>query len=288
MGDRRLHLDVALPVRAADRQHPTQRADGTASRFELRAQQRQGGGRRLHRRRHVLRRRRHRPDRARLAVGVRRPVHAARRDAGRSCASTCGIPRTCSACRPSSTPSTRSTPPSSSRATARGRSRRRRRSTVRTPRPAPTAAPPVAEDEAAGEFATESNTARFTPYYTMFRSGLTGKEEFVILRPFVPFSTNDRRTELQAYLTASSDPETYGTARELRGAAGSAPARAVARRRPGRVGAGHQPAAVAAGERGDAHARGVRRPATRAGRPTGCSTSGPSTCSRPTCPSSGT
>ena len=73
-----------------------------------------------------------------------------------------------------------------------------------------TAAPPVAEDEAAGEFATESNTARFTPYYTMFRSGLTGEEEFVILRPFVPFSTNDRRTELQAYLTASSDPETYG------------------------------------------------------------------------------
>ena len=63
---------------------------------------------------------------------------------------------------------------------------------------------------AAGEFATESNSARFTPYYTMFRSGLTGKEEFVILRPFVPFSTNDRRTELQAYLTASSDPDTYG------------------------------------------------------------------------------
>jgi uncharacterized membrane protein (UPF0182 family) len=39
---------------------------------------------------------------------------------------------------------------------------------------------------------------------------LSGKEEFVILRPFVPFSTNDRRTELQAYLTASSDPATYG------------------------------------------------------------------------------
>src|SRR4029079_5817303 len=48
------------------------------------------------------------------------------------------------------------------------------------------------------------------PYYTLFRSGLTGEEEFVILRPFVPFSTNDRRTELQAYLTASSDPDTYG------------------------------------------------------------------------------
>jgi uncharacterized membrane protein (UPF0182 family) len=74
-----------------------------------------------------------------------------------------------------------------------------------------TAAPVGAQEEAAGEFATESNAARFIPYYTLFRSGLTGKEEFVILRPFVPFSTNDRRTELQAYLTASSDPETYGT-----------------------------------------------------------------------------
>src|SRR3954447_241927 len=69
---------------------------------------------------------------------------------------------------------------------------------------------PTAQDQQATEFATESNSARFVPYYTMFRSGRTGKEEFVILRPFVPFSTNDRRTELQAYLTASSDPDTYG------------------------------------------------------------------------------
>ena len=84
-------------------------------------------------------------------------------------------------------------------------------------------------------------------------TAITGEEEFVILRPFVPFSTNDRRTELQAYLTASSDPETYGKLVSYVVAAGSAPARAVARRRPGRVGAGHQPAAVAAGERGDAH-----------------------------------
>ena len=60
------------------------------------------------------------------------------------------------------------------------------------------------------EFAAESNVDRFVPYYTMFRNGLTGEEEFVILRPFVPFSTDDRRTELQAYMTASSDPDTYG------------------------------------------------------------------------------
>ena len=60
------------------------------------------------------------------------------------------------------------------------------------------------------EFATESNVERFVPYYTMFRNDATGNEEFVILRPFVPFSTDDRRTELQAYMTASSEPGNYG------------------------------------------------------------------------------
>jgi uncharacterized protein len=60
------------------------------------------------------------------------------------------------------------------------------------------------------DFATESNVERFVPYYTLFRNGITGDEEFVLFRPFVPFSTDDRRTELQAYMTASSDPDTYG------------------------------------------------------------------------------
>jgi uncharacterized membrane protein (UPF0182 family) len=62
-------------------------------------------------------------------------------------------------------------------------------------------------------FADESNTNRFIPYYTMFDTSAAGEpadEDFVILRPFVPFSTNDQRTELQAYMTASSAPETYG------------------------------------------------------------------------------
>jgi uncharacterized membrane protein (UPF0182 family) len=39
---------------------------------------------------------------------------------------------------------------------------------------------------------------------------VTGNYEFVILRPYVPFSSDDVRTELQAYMTASSDPDTYG------------------------------------------------------------------------------
>lgn len=62
-------------------------------------------------------------------------------------------------------------------------------------------------------FADESNTTRFIPYYTMYNTAASGEpvdEDFVILRPFVPFSTNDARTELQAYMTASSAPENYG------------------------------------------------------------------------------
>ncbi len=62
-------------------------------------------------------------------------------------------------------------------------------------------------------FATESNASRFTPYYTMFDTAPAGEateEDFVMFRPFVPFSTNDERTQLQAYMTASSDPGSYG------------------------------------------------------------------------------
>ena len=59
------------------------------------------------------------------------------------------------------------------------------------------------------EFATESNADRFIPYYTLFRD-LDGTEQFVMLRPFVRFTADDSRTELQAYMTVSSDPDTYG------------------------------------------------------------------------------
>jgi uncharacterized membrane protein (UPF0182 family) len=71
-------------------------------------------------------------------------------------------------------------------------------------------ATPVDPSNVQTEFASESNLLRFVPYYTQFRNGITGEQEFVILRPFVPFSTDDRRTELQAYMTASSEPDNYG------------------------------------------------------------------------------
>ena len=66
------------------------------------------------------------------------------------------------------------------------------------------------DQQAPTDLASESSTARFTPYYTMFADPTGEGEDFVILRPFVPFSTSDQRTELQAYMTASSDPDNYG------------------------------------------------------------------------------
>lgn len=84
-----------------------------------------------------------------------------------------------------------------------------RQSTTRTTVPAPSTGA-GAESTNAEAFASESNVERFIPYYTQFRNGITGEEEFVIFRPFVPFSTDDSRTELQAYMTASSDPANYG------------------------------------------------------------------------------
>ena len=57
--------------------------------------------------------------------------------------------------------------------------------------PSGTGAETIDPDGETSDFAAESSADRFTPYYTMFRNPKTGEEEFVILRPFVPFSTND-------------------------------------------------------------------------------------------------
>jgi uncharacterized membrane protein (UPF0182 family) len=66
-----------------------------------------------------------------------------------------------------------------------------------------TAAPPA-------DFAAESGSARFIPYYSMFRAPGQQEASFQILRPFVLFSTDDTRKELSAFMVASSDPDTYG------------------------------------------------------------------------------
>jgi hypothetical protein len=58
---------------------------------------------------------------------------------------------------------------------------------------------------------SDSDSTRFDPYYTIFRAPVDGAQpEFVLFRPFVPFSRNDERKQLQAFMTASSDPATYG------------------------------------------------------------------------------
>ncbi|MFM2070159.1 MAG: hypothetical protein RLZZ623_422 [Actinomycetota bacterium] len=59
-------------------------------------------------------------------------------------------------------------------------------------------------------FAEEAGSARFVPYYSMFRAPGQTEATFQMLRPFVPFSTDDDRKELQAFMVASSDPATYG------------------------------------------------------------------------------
>ncbi|MCU1502501.1 MAG: hypothetical protein JWM12_1855 [Ilumatobacteraceae bacterium] len=60
-------------------------------------------------------------------------------------------------------------------------------------------------------FSDESASARFVPYYSMFKAPNQSAASFQLFRPYVKFSTNDDRRELQAYMTASSDPATYGT-----------------------------------------------------------------------------
>ncbi|MFZ9580972.1 MAG: UPF0182 family protein, partial [Ilumatobacteraceae bacterium] len=58
----------------------------------------------------------------------------------------------------------------------------------------------------------DANVARFEPYYTLFHApdsdATTGV--FSLLRPFVPFSSDDTRKELRAVMVVSSDPATYG------------------------------------------------------------------------------
>ena len=58
----------------------------------------------------------------------------------------------------------------------------------------------------------DANVARFEPYYTMFHApGATNSTgTFSLLRPFVPFSSDDTRKELRAFMVVSSDPKSYG------------------------------------------------------------------------------
>ena len=68
----------------------------------------------------------------------------------------------------------------------------------------------AATDAGSAQFAADSTEERFEPYYTMFHSDGSDEATFQLFRPFQPFSTNDQNKTLVAYMTASSDPDSYG------------------------------------------------------------------------------
>ncbi|MEW6155311.1 MAG: UPF0182 family protein [Actinomycetota bacterium] len=51
---------------------------------------------------------------------------------------------------------------------------------------------------------------RMDPYYLLMRLPEAPRPEFLILQPFVPFSEDDTRRELSAFMVAKSDPADYG------------------------------------------------------------------------------
>jgi uncharacterized protein len=61
------------------------------------------------------------------------------------------------------------------------------------------------------DLAIESSAERFVPYYSELRAPGETEASFKLLRPFVPFSTDDSKRNLQAFMTASSDPKDYGS-----------------------------------------------------------------------------
>ncbi|MDP8954160.1 MAG: UPF0182 family protein [Actinomycetota bacterium] len=65
-------------------------------------------------------------------------------------------------------------------------------------------------DPVTGAAVGPAREARIDPYYLLMR--LPGDRElsFVMLRPFVPVSGDDRRKELTAFMVAKSDPANYG------------------------------------------------------------------------------
>ena len=60
---------------------------------------------------------------------------------------------------------------------------------------------------------TERAERRVSPYYSLLQTPGSEKSEFVLVRTFVPYSKNDDRRQLTAFMTASSDPGTYGKLR---------------------------------------------------------------------------
>ena len=56
----------------------------------------------------------------------------------------------------------------------------------------------------------ERAEGRMDPYYLLTKLPDEERTEFLILQPFVPFSEDDSRRELSAFMVAKSDPQDYG------------------------------------------------------------------------------
>jgi uncharacterized membrane protein (UPF0182 family) len=61
-----------------------------------------------------------------------------------------------------------------------------------------------------GQATGDPHEKRIDPYYLLMRLPGETNEEFVLFRPFVPFSQNDSRKEMTAFMVAKSDPGDYG------------------------------------------------------------------------------
>lgn len=87
------------------------------------------------------------------------------------------------------------------------------RTSPRTQAATPDAATATTEAETSQQAVDDqgSTSQRFIPYYTMFHEPGSGQDgTFAMLRPYVRYSKDDQRTELQAYMVASSDRDSYG------------------------------------------------------------------------------
>jgi uncharacterized protein len=78
-----------------------------------------------------------------------------------------------------------------------------------TAAPAPQATTPQPASAAPAAPGGES-ARRMDPYYLLMKLPGAPATEFLILQPFVPFSEDDSRRELSAFMVAKADPDDYG------------------------------------------------------------------------------
>jgi uncharacterized protein len=72
------------------------------------------------------------------------------------------------------------------------------------------AAPASLSPNAPGAVAVAPKEERMEPYHLLMRLPDEDREDFLILQPFVPFSRDDSRKDLTAFMVAKSDPSQYG------------------------------------------------------------------------------